>query len=154
MELLPPAKRGGDQSKLPAGNLLGLPKVMISKLRKVYGGLGAADLSELKAQALESGEPLSKAAVRRVVNAVAKAKAKRQAEVRAEEAEAEQQARAEREAAVRHVCRSRSPQIRTAPPSPTKPPLGAYRRFRCRSACPGHVRDTVGHGTRSDTRRQ
>ena len=58
MELLPPAKRGGDRSMLPAGNMLDLPRDQVSKLRKVYGGLGADDLSELKAQALESGEPL------------------------------------------------------------------------------------------------
>ena len=41
VELLPPAKRGGDQSKSPVGDLLGLPKNQVYKLRKVYGGLPA-----------------------------------------------------------------------------------------------------------------
>ena len=45
MELLPPAQRGGDRSKSPAGDLLGLPKNQVYKLRKVYGGLPADQLA-------------------------------------------------------------------------------------------------------------
>ena len=45
VELLAPAKHGGDRKsdeiKLPAGNLIGLPRDQVSKLRRIYGGLGA-----------------------------------------------------------------------------------------------------------------
>ena len=43
VELLPPPKRGGDMSMSPAGDMLGLPRDQVYKLRKVYGGLGVAD---------------------------------------------------------------------------------------------------------------
>ena len=70
VELLPPAKRGGDRKsdeiKWPEGHLISLSKEMVYKLRKTYGGLSADQLAELKAQALETGEPLSRAKVFRV----------------------------------------------------------------------------------------
>ena len=61
MELLPPASHGGDRSKLPRGNMLGISRFQVSKLRKVYGKLPAGELAELKASALETGEPLTRA---------------------------------------------------------------------------------------------
>ena len=59
MELLPPAKRGGDQSKSTAVDLLPLSSDQVYKLRKVYGGLPAEQLAELKAKAVESADALN-----------------------------------------------------------------------------------------------
>ena len=68
MELLPPAKRGRPYAETmsPAGDI-NLSRKVIGDLRKVYGGLPAEQLAELKAKAVETGEPLSRAAVERVV---------------------------------------------------------------------------------------
>ena len=56
--LLPPASetQGRRNNLLPAGNKFGLPSDQMSKLRRIYGRLGADELSELKAQARLSGE--------------------------------------------------------------------------------------------------
>ena len=62
MELLPPAKRGRPWEVMSAGADITLPRQRVAELRKVYGGLPAEQLAELKAKAVETGESLSRAA--------------------------------------------------------------------------------------------
>ena len=69
MELLPPAKRGGDQKsdgiKSTAVDLIPLTPDQVYQLRKVYGGLPADQLAELKAKAVETVQQVLERDVRK-----------------------------------------------------------------------------------------